>query len=83
MAISTASILDYRDRLHRITCPVLVVWGNHDQFIPQELGDLLVNAVANGRTLVIGGSCEAPHINDLETWHRELLAFLGEVAEWA
>jgi len=79
VAVALYPIMDFRDRLHRITCPVLAVWGEHYPLIPPEQADLLV---AKGRKVIIPGGCDAPYMNDVETWHRELLGFLGEVADW-
>lgn len=81
VAVAPVSITAYRDRLYKITCPVLAVWGEHDRLIPQEQADLLVASVAKGKKVVIAGGSHAPYLSDPQAWHRELLGFLNEVVE--
>lgn len=45
--MTSVPIMDYRDRRHRITRPMLGVWGEHDRLIPKEQAEL-VRPVANG-----------------------------------
>lgn len=79
IAVAPVGIMNYKERLNRITVPVLAVWGENDRLIPQEQADLLVSSAKKGRKVVIAGGSHAPYMSDAETWHHVLLEFLGEL----
>lgn len=44
---------DLRPSLHRIACPSLMLWGEHDQFSPTSDGIALANAIPGARYVEI------------------------------
>ncbi len=81
VAVAPVKIPDHRDRLARITAPILAVWGETDRVVPQANADLLVGASRRGRKVVIPGAGHAPYMNDADAFHNALLEFLREVVQ--
>ncbi|MFJ9846058.1 alpha/beta fold hydrolase [Kitasatospora sp. NPDC101155] len=64
-----------RRRLHRITVPALVVWGEQDGIAPAGYGRDWADALPGGRFVPVAGAGHFPHIEQLG-------ATLGAVGEF-
>ena len=77
VAIAPVSIPFYREHLHKITSPVLAIWGEHDRTIPISDAELLVKSVKRGTLVVIPNGSHAPYMSNPALFNQELLRFMS------
>lgn len=66
------------NRLHRITCPALVVTGEHDRMVPRAIAEAYAAKIPNARPLaVIPRAGHAAHLEEPETVAKLVAGFLG------
>lgn len=65
-------------RLERITCPTLIVWGEHDRLIPPVYGDAFHRAISGSELVMLTGTGHMPMFEKPEEWSRTILDFLQE-----
>ena len=68
-----------RNRLHRISCPSLVVWGAKDGFVPRSHGETYAKLIPGAEELkVIPGAGHSVHVEKPDEIAKLVLDFLGE-----
>jgi len=50
--------------LHRISCPTLVLWGEHDGIVPPAYGEKIARRIPNARFQKVPGAAHYPHIEN-------------------
>jgi len=80
VAVAPVGIPSYREHLHRITVPVLAVWGEHDRIVSISDAELLVKSVKRGQLVVIPNGTHAPYMSDPALFNQELIRFVGMCA---
>jgi len=65
-----------KKRIHRITAPTLLVWGEHDRLVPRAYAKEFAGRIANTRLEVVAGAGHAPHLEEPDATARAVQAFL-------
>ena len=78
VAVAPVGIGANREHLHKITAPVLAVWGEHDHLIPISDAEILVKSVQQGQLIIIPNGTHAPYMSDPVLFNRELLQFVAK-----
>jgi pimeloyl-ACP methyl ester carboxylesterase len=81
VAVAPVGIRGRLQQMDRITAPVLGVWGEQDRLIPQGDMQALVEAVPNGRLVVIPAGSHAPYMNKPDLFNDELLNFMAACSQ--
>ncbi len=63
--------------LERIRQPALVLWGEHDRWLPPARGEELARRIPNARFELVRGAAHMPLEEQPESCNAVLLAFLG------
>jgi pimeloyl-ACP methyl ester carboxylesterase len=68
-----------RNRLHRITSPALIIWGEKDNFVPRSHGETYARLIPSANELrVIPGAGHSVHVEKPEQTARLVLDFLSK-----
>ena len=68
-----------RNRLHRISCPALVVWGERDSMVPRVHGETYARLLTNAQPLkIIDQAGHSAHIEQPDVTAKLVLDFLAE-----
>jgi len=68
-----------RNRLHRITAPTLVIWGEKDRFVPRSHGETYAKLIANsGELKVIASAGHSVHVEKPEETAKLVSRFLAK-----
>ncbi len=63
-------------RLERISCPTLIVWGQHDRLIPPIYGDTFHRLIANSELVKLEGTGHMPMFEKPVEWCGAIREFL-------
>lgn len=63
-------------RLHRVTCPTLILWGEQDGLIPPAHGKAYASLIPGAKLVTIENCGHLPPIEQPADFFRETLAFL-------
>ena len=80
VAVAPVSIPSYREHLHKITSPVLAIWGEQDKLISISDAELLVKSVKHGELIVIPKASHAPYMSNPGLFNQKLLGFMSTVS---
>jgi pimeloyl-ACP methyl ester carboxylesterase len=68
-----------KNRLHRITSPALVIWGEKDNFVPRSHGETYAKLIPNSSELkIIPGAGHSVHVEKPEETAKLVLDFLAK-----
>jgi pimeloyl-ACP methyl ester carboxylesterase len=65
-----------KKRIHRITAPTLLVWGEHDRLVPRAYAKEFAGRLKDSRLEVVAGAGHAPHLEQPEAAAKAVQAFL-------
>jgi pimeloyl-ACP methyl ester carboxylesterase len=77
-AFHALSSYPIRDRLDKISCPTLIVWGDSDKLVPTRDADVFEELISNSRKVIYE---DTGHVSMLERparFNADLRAFLAE-----
>ncbi|MBM2809678.1 MAG: alpha/beta hydrolase fold protein [Chloroflexi bacterium] len=66
-----------KQRLHRITAPSLVVWGEEDRIVSPAYGKAFADSIPGARFVTIPGVGHYPHREGVEPFVQSVVDFLG------
>jgi pimeloyl-ACP methyl ester carboxylesterase len=69
---------EIRDRLPEITCPTLIVWGEHDRLVTVRDADLFAELIPKSRKVVFGDTGHVAMLERPEAFNALLEEFLAE-----
>jgi pimeloyl-ACP methyl ester carboxylesterase len=81
VAVAPVGIPTYHEHFHKITAPVLAVWGEQDHLIPIRDAESLVKSVKQAQLLVIPNGTHAPYMSNPSLFNQELLQFVARCAQ--
>ena len=72
---------DFRDRLSRIECPTLVVWGAEDMLVPARDADEFARVIPQARKIVFDDTGHSPMMERPQTFNDCVVEWLAEEVE--
>ena len=66
-----------KKRLHRISAPTLIIWGDQDKLAPPAYGDLFASKIKNSELVKIPGAGHMVPLENTPAWSKAITDFLG------
>jgi pimeloyl-ACP methyl ester carboxylesterase len=66
-----------RNRLHRITSPALIIWGEDDHMVPRVHGETYARLIPNAKLEIVAGAGHSVHVERPAETARLVLDFLS------
>jgi pimeloyl-ACP methyl ester carboxylesterase len=67
-----------RNRLHRITSPALILWGEQDHMVPRAHGEAYARLIPNAKLEIIPGAGHSAHVEKPAETAQLVLDFLTQ-----
>jgi pimeloyl-ACP methyl ester carboxylesterase len=67
-----------RNRLHRITSPTLLIWGEKDNMVPRAHGETYARNIPSAKLEIIPGAGHSVHIEKPDETANLILGFLAD-----
>lgn len=67
-----------RNRLHRITSPTLVIWGEHDHMVPLKHGETYTEGIPDAKLTIVPGAGHSAHVEKPEESAQLISDFLAK-----
>ena len=77
-ALDALTSYPIRERLSKILCPTLIVWGEKDRLVPLRDAYEFQRLIADSRLIVYEDTGHVPMLERPERFNRDLRTFLGE-----
>jgi len=77
-ALRANLVYDFRERLHEIRCPTLIVWGKNDSIISVQDAAEFERLIPDSRKLVMKDTGHVPQLERPEALNEVLMEFLAE-----
>jgi pimeloyl-ACP methyl ester carboxylesterase len=77
-AFAALSSYPIRDRLNKISCPTLIVWGDSDKLVPTHDADVFEELIDNSRKVIYEDTGHVPMLERPARFNADLRAFLAE-----
>jgi pimeloyl-ACP methyl ester carboxylesterase len=72
----TCDVVDVRDRLTEVTCPSLVIAGEHDRLIPTRFQSEMAETLPNGEYVELAGAGHVPMLERPAAFNEAVCEFL-------
>lgn len=66
-----------RNRLHRITAPALIIWGEKDSFVPPAHGEIYAQRIPNAKLTMVSRAGHSVHVEKPEAIAKTVADFLS------